>query len=289
MVYSCLGFASSLGARHSGSEKAPKVLSEELAFDELQWGQILSIEEKRGDPYEQLAYYSYYFAQGCRMAQSHSLPLFAFGGDHSIAIATWSAISEAIKEEGDLGLLWFDAHMDAHTPATTESGFIHGMPLAALLGYGDDRLTQLLSDRPKLKPQHVKLIGVRSFEEGERALLEKLGVKVYFMEEVERRGLRVVVQEALSSLEGQTAGYGISFDVDAVDPRFVAATGTPVAGGLDSGEVIDAMELFVAKPPLAFELVEYNPLLDADGTTLAFIRALLTPLVTRKLGSCLKK
>ncbi len=120
------------------------------------------------------------------------LPL-VLGGDHSCAIGTWKGIAGAMP--GPLGLIWIDAHMDAHTPETTESGKLHGMPLACVLGYGDPALTGIAGGA-RLAPEHVCLIGVRSFEKGEAALLRRLGVRVYPMREIKERGLDSVLREA---------------------------------------------------------------------------------------------
>ncbi len=147
-------------------------------------------------------------AQVCRDLARHaeaavargSLPL-VLGGDHSCAIGTWKGIAKATS--GPLGLIWIDAHMDAHTPQTTESGRLHGMPLAALLGHGDETLTGIASGA-RLDPRHVCLIGVRSFEAGEAALLRRLGVRIFPMREVRQRGFDATLREAR---EIACAGY----------------------------------------------------------------------------------
>lgn len=275
----CVGFASSLGARTTGSDGAPLFLKEHVKLSMLDWKSIVSTFSDAHDKNVALA-------QGCEEFASEVLRLtkeapffFAFGGDHSIAMSTWSAVSEGMRERGDLGLIWLDAHMDSHTPETTESGFIHGMPLAALLGHGDERFTQLLSKKPKVKPENVILIGVRDFEPQEYEFLRSLNVKIYFIEEVHERGLTAVLQESIAALAERTAGYGVSFDIDVVDPSVVKATGTPIPNGIDAKEAIAAMEVIAANPPVAFELVEYNPYLDKDGETLKFINQLLKTLV----------
>ncbi len=112
------------------------------------------------------------------------------GGDHSCAIGTWSAASVFVRNCGPVGLLWIDAHMDSHVPATSPGGAIHGMPVACLLGYGANRLTQLIDPAPKLRPQHLCLVGVRSFEAAEARLLAGVGVQVYFMDDIRRRARR---------------------------------------------------------------------------------------------------
>lgn len=274
----CLGLASSLGARTRGSEQAPAFLKEKLNLSGLEWRDIVTLSSTADDTYTILAQACEQFASATSFATSEEPFFFVFGGDHSIAMGTWSGVAEAIAPKGDLGLIWFDAHMDSHTPSTTHSGFIHGMPLAALMGYGDERFTQLLSKKPKLKPENVFLIGIRDFEPEEYKLLCDLNVRIYFIEEVLERGLPAILEEVLDALAQRTAGYGVSFDLDALDPTVVKATGTPVPNGISIEEAMRGMEVITARPPVAFELVEYNPLLDSDGETLAFIQQLLADL-----------
>ena len=134
---------------------------------------------------------------------------------------------------GDLGLLWIDAHMDSHTPGTSHTGRLHGMPLAWLLGEDDDPLYGLASG--VLRPEHVCIVGVRSFEREEAARLERLGVRVFHFEEVVRRGLEAVLDEALGIVTAGTERFGVSIDLDVITPEEVPHVGTPVAGGLASG------------------------------------------------------
>jgi arginase len=184
------------------------------------------------------------------------------GGDHSCAGGTWSGVARTLH--GPLGLVWIDAHMDSHTPRTSHTGRLHGMPLAWLLGEDDDPLYGLTSG--VLDPSHVALIGVRSFETEEAERLERLGVRVFMMEELHSRGLRTVFDEALAIASRGTARYGISIDLDAVAPEEAPGVGTPVAGGIAAAELIGAMKSIGRAPQLAaVELVEYCPPLDAQG------------------------
>jgi arginase len=141
-------------------------------------------------------------ANNVRQKKSFSV----IGGDHTSAIGVWSGVYDALHQQGDIGLIWVDAHMDSHTPETTLSGRVHGMPLASLLGYGYPSLSTILHDAPKLKPEHVCLVGVRSFESGEAALLKRLNVRIYFMDEVKSRGIEVVMQEAVTHVKRNTIG-----------------------------------------------------------------------------------
>jgi arginase len=195
--------------------------------------------------------------------RSGNLPC-VLGGDHSCAGGTWSGVARTLR--GPLGLVWIDAHMDSHTPRTSHTGRLHGMPLAWLLGQDDDPLYGLATG--VLDPRHVCLIGVRSYEPEEDARLASLGVRVFMIHEVLSRGLEVVFQEALAIATAGTAGFGVSIDLDVVSPDEAPGVGTPVAGGIAGGELARALTRLHGAPGLAaIELVEYCPRLDADGST----------------------
>jgi arginase len=204
------------------------------------------------------------------------------GGDHSCAIGTWSGVHRALANHGPVGLIWIDAHMDSHTFATTPSGQIHGMPLACLLGHGETALTRIGGAEAKLRPEQVCLIGVRSYEAGEAALLHRLGVRVYDMDEIRRRGLAEVFEEALAIVRQGTAGFGVSVDLDALDPGEEPGVGTPVAGGLRRAELADALSHLRGDPAfVAMEIVEYNPRRDRRHATADAAGALLDAITPR--------
>jgi arginase len=188
------------------------------------------------------------------------------GGDHSCAVGTWRGVAAAY--EGPVGLVWIDAHMDAHTHATSPSGNLHGMPLAHLLGeWGGP---------PVLAPGHVCQIGIRSYEPEEEALLARLGVRIYRMPEVRTRGLDAVMREALAIATSGTRAFGLSLDIDAIDPASAPGVSTPAAEGLDPDALIAALRLAAATPGLAaVEVAEYNPVFDPGGATAALVAAAL--------------
>jgi arginase len=193
------------------------------------------------------------------------------GGDHSCAVGTWTGAAAA---RGPLGLVWIDAHMDSHTPDTSPSGRAHGMPLAALLGQGDQPLAGL--EDGMLLPRRVCLVGVRSYEAEEAALLERLGVRVFRIEEVARRGLAKVMDDALAIAKEDTVGYGVTLDMDALDPREAPAVATPASFGIGGDELLREFERIGRDAQLAaLELVEYCPRLDHDGRTERLIQRLL--------------
>src|SRR5256885_3823135 len=184
------------------------------------------------------------------------------GGDHSCAGGTWTGVARSLR--GDLGLVWVDAHMDSHTPGTSHSGRLHGMPLAWLLGQDDDPLYGLASG--VLDPRHVCLVGVRSYEPEESERLARLGVRVYLMEEVRQRGLRRALDDALRIASQDTAGFGISIDLDVVTPEDAPGVAVPAEGGLGGAARPPAPEGIGRRSrPGALELVEYCPRLDKGG------------------------
>ena len=199
------------------------------------------------------------------------LPL-VLGGDHSMAIGTISGVGAHYREQKKkLGLLWFDAHGDANTPETTPSGNIHGMPLAVVLGRGAKELVEVggfAADETRLDPSRVALIGVRSVDEYERGILKELGVAVFTMENIDRRGIHAVTKEAIEVASLGAEAFHVSFDVDVLDPAVAAGVGTPSRGGLTYREAHTAMELVAESGRLcSFEMAEVNPVLDVRNST----------------------
>jgi arginase len=263
-----IGAAWGLGGAEPGCAQAPEVLAPLLAARMQERGipiiQGPILHPLTNERRKQFAVSRLCSALGTAVADALRLGRLPciLGGDHSCAGGTWSGVARTLR--GELGLVWVDAHMDSHTPRTSHTGRLHGMPLAWLLGEDDDPLYGLASG--VLDPGNVCLVGVRSFETEEADRLERLGVRVFMMDEVRRRGLRAVFDEALAIATGGTARYGISIDLDAVAPEEAPGVGTPVAGGIPAAELIDAMRSIGRAPELAaVELVEYCPPLDAQG------------------------
>ncbi len=196
------------------------------------------------------------------------LPL-VLGGDHSIAIGSVAGSTNHFAKQGEsLGLIWFDAHADANTPDTTPSGNIHGMSLAISLGLGDGDLVNLGGRAPKVLPRNTVLIGIRDLDPGERETLKKTGVTCYTMRDLDERGMRDVVDEAIRLAGDGTAGVHLSFDLDVVDPEDAPGTGTPVWGGITYREAHLAMEMIADRAQIvAIDLVEVNPVLDTQNMT----------------------
>jgi len=269
-----IGVASCAGAPDPGCAEGPDALRHYMTFHDtplqrVEWDAILRVPRAQQDtPLHAVAALNIRLAsEVATVLGAGNFPL-VVGGDHSCAIGTWSGVHRVLANKGPLGLIWIDAHMDSHTFATTPSGQIHGMPLACLLGYGDTALTAIDGAEAKLRPEHVCLIGVRSFEAGEAALLHQLGVRVFDMNEIRRRGLTKVFDEALSIVRNGTAGFGVSVDLDALDPEEEPGVGTPVPGGLRCAELAAALRHLRGDPAfVAMEIAEYNPRRDRGHAT----------------------
>ena len=202
---------------------------------------------------------------GC---QAGRVPL-VLGGDHAQAIGTISGLARYHQARGErIGVIWVDAHTDMNTPDTSPTGNVHGMPLAALLGYGPSELTGLAGGPPALRPEDIAIIGARDVDAGEVGLVKELGVRVYPMSELDQRGTAVCVREAVARVSEHTAGIHLSFDLDGVDPNDAPGVGTPVPGGLTVRESHLICEMVSQTGRmLGMEMVELNPTLDERNKT----------------------
>ena len=213
----------------------------------------------------------------CRLRRGGILPV-VVGGDHSCAIGTWSGIAAA--GDAPLGLLWIDAHLDSHTPETSETQRLHGMPLAVLLGEGDPRLFALPPGVPAIDPRFCAVIGVRSFEAGEPVRLRRLGVRFYTRHDIRKRGLGVVMAEAWRRVAAAPGGFGISLDLDVLDPLLAPGVSVPERRGLNPATLSRLLRRQPAKHRLrALEVVELNPQRDPRGQTRRLLPALITSLL----------
>jgi arginase len=195
--------------------------------------------------------------------QRRHFPL-VLGGDHSLSLGSVRGAARDRK----IGLIWIDAHADFNTAETTPSGNIHGMPLAALCGLGDTRLTRLWDETPALDPRHVAVLGARDLDEGEKANLRDAGVLVMGMEQIDRLGMGSAVERAIERATGETDGVYLSFDMDALDPLHAPGVGTPVPAGLSQREAHLACELIGGTGKLVgMDMVEVNPILDVQNRT----------------------
>ena len=192
------------------------------------------------------------------------------GGDHSLAAGSVAAAADWAKKTRNLpmGLLWVDAHGDMNTPATSLSGNVHGMPLAALLGSEPAELSKIGTVTPKVLPAHTVIIGVRNLDEREKVAVRDSHVHVFTMKDIDRQGIASIVEQAVNLAGNGTAGIHVSFDMDVCDPLIAPGVGTPVKGGLDYREAHMVMEIVADSGLLtSLDLVEVNPTLDVRNTT----------------------
>ena len=196
--------------------------------------------------------------------QGGRFPL-VLGGDHSLSVGSVRGAAKHKK----IGLIWVDAHADFNTAETTPSGNIHGMPLAALCGLGDPRLVSLWDETPPvLDPRRVAVVGARDLDPGEKQNLRGAGVMVQSMEQIDRFGMITVLGKAIAHVSRDVDGIYLSFDMDALDPRFAPGVGTPVPGGLTFREAHLACEVIAETGKLiGMDMVEVNPILDIQNQT----------------------
>ena len=197
-----------------------------------------------------------------------ALPI-VLGGDHSLgagsvaATAAWMA-----TRQQPLGVIWVDAHADINSPATSPSGNVHGMPLAALLGGEPHELSRIGGDQPSIRPEHTVLVGIRNLDDREKEIVKASGVHAFTMKDIDRLGIAEVMDRALAAASNGTGGVHVSFDLDVCDPAIAPGVGTPVKGGLDYREAHFVMEAVAESGRLvALDLVEVNPALDLRNTT----------------------
>lgn len=274
-----IGIASGIGASDPGCGDGPGVLEAIGVAEKLRSADRHAAWKTTISPLEGSDKVAVVAECASRLASAVSATLTAgdfpilIGGDHSCAIGSWRGVAQALAGK-PLGMLWIDAHLDSHTPDTSHSGALHGMPLACLLGVGPEKLTD---GATILQPQHVAVIGARSFEPEEYALLKGLGVRVFFMEEIARRGLDDVMQEALTIVQNGTAGFGLSLDLDAIDPLDAPGVSTPSPSGLRATELASVLARLRDHPGLlALEIAEYDPYRDEDGKTVSVVIELLS-------------
>jgi len=206
--------------------------------------------------------------QVVKTLEAGKVPLI-LGGDHSIAAGTVSGVAEFYRRQNQsIGLLWIDAHADINTPESSPSGNVHGMPLAAIMGLWPSDLANIYGFSPKVRPENCVLIGVRDIDAVEKNNIRRAGIEVFTMRDIDERGMRTVMEEALRVAGRGTAGYHVSLDMDWIDPEDAPGVGTPVRGGATYREAHLAMEIIADHSRmLGFEVVEVNPVIDEHNRT----------------------
>jgi arginase len=279
-----IGVPLDLGQSRRGVDMGPSAMRvaglesklEELGYDVKDGGNVpVAMLETRpeGDP---RAKYLAEITETCtkeadmvlKALENHTTPV-VLGGDHSIAAGTVSGVAEFYRRQHkNIGLIWIDAHSDINTPDTSPSGNVHGMPLGALMGLFDSPLGSIYGFSPKVKAENCVLVGIRDVDIHERDNIRRAGVRAFTMRDIDERGMRTVMEEALRIAGRGTVGYHISLDMDWIDPEDAPGVGTPVWGGATYREAHLAMEIIADHGRmLSFEIVEVNPVLDERNQT----------------------
>jgi len=286
-IVNIIGFPVDLGAGRRGVDMGPSAMrisqiSERLShlgYKIIDDGNIhIEIIERQSPGNPQLKYLDEILKRSKILAEKVEACLNAghfplvLGGDHSMSIGSVSGISSYCKKNKlRLGVIWIDAHADMNTAATSPSGNIHGMPLAALLGLGDKSLTEFYGFAPKVKAEDCVVIGARSIDPLERKNIREIGLKVYTMAEVDKLGIHRIISRVLKQFKDTVDHIHISFDVDSVDPAVAPGVGTPVPGGLSYRETHLLMESIAECGCMSsLEITEVNPILDHQNKTAMF-------------------
>ncbi len=250
-----------------------------LGYEVEDWGNIPVEQKEASSEGEPHAKYLAQIASACeKLAARVSdalergfLPL-VLGGDHSVAVGTVSGLSSHYRaRRRKAGLIWLDAHADMNTPDSSPSGNVHGMPLACLLGHGPAPLVDLLGYHPKIEPRNTVIVGLRDVDATEKPQVRDSGVRAFTMRDIDERGLRAVMNEAIAIACDGTEGLHLSLDMDFCDPAEAPGVGTPVRGGATYREAHLALELICdSRRMISMEVVEVNPVIDERNRTAEF-------------------
>jgi len=285
-----IGYASCDGAMDQRCNTGPSAIQDLHLVDRLSqmnfnvsWDKNIVSDHQPMDSSDTLSVISNNCKELARQTKSaveENSQIVVIGGDHSCAIGTWSGVHSALKNESanaKLGLIWIDAHMDSHTADTSKSGAIHGMPVATLLGHGEPSLCNIENTAPKILPENLCLVGIRSYEPEEKTLLDHLGVKVFYMSDIEPQGIESILSQAQAHISNNSTHIGISFDLDAIDPQDAPGVGSPERDGINGESLIKALKACdFQKNFLGIEITELNSSRDhVDKTAKLAIEAIL--------------
>ena len=279
-----IGVPMDLGASRRGVDMGPSALRvaglqsrlKQLGRQVEDVGNV-AVPQAEEQPYgEKKARYLDEIAQTCKglaemvrkTLDEDMLPL-VLGGDHSIAVGTVAGAASHFQKAGKrVGVIWLDAHGDMNTPESSPTGNVHGMPLASIMGFGPPELVDLAGVKPMVEPRNVALVGIRDLDSKERRFAKESGVHVFTMRDIDERGMREVMAEAIRFATDDTAGICVSLDMDFVDPSDAPGVGTPVRGGVTYREAHLALEMIAdSRAMVSFELVEINPVIDLHNAT----------------------
>jgi len=279
-----IGVPMDLGASRRGVDMGPSALRvaglqarikqlglqvEDIGNISVKQPEEMSYGEKRAKYLAEIADACKDLAAIVEKALDENMTPVVLGGDHSIAAGSLSGVAGYFrKKEKKIGLIWLDAHGDINTPESSPSGNVHGMPLAAAMGYGATELVELQGFKPKVEPQNISLVGIRDLDSQEKKLAKKSGVHVFTMRDIDERGMREVMSDALKYAMDDTDGISVSLDMDFVDPSDAPGVGTPVRGGVTYREAHLAMEMLAdTEAMVSLEVVEINPVIDEHNRT----------------------
>ncbi|MCX7708530.1 MAG: arginase [Clostridia bacterium] len=292
---SILGVPIDLGKSNRGADRAPEVIRESgllkslepfvkdiLDLGDMAFSTLIKVEknlESMMNAAEIEVCFSKVSDAVSGIIKEQRFPL-VLGGDHSIAIGTIAGIAKHYKR---LGVLWIDAHVDANTPETSESGCIYGMPAAVNLGFGCKELVRVGGYFPKIRTEDIVYIGTRDVDAGEKDFLKRHGLQVYSMKDVQNRGIERITHEALGSLMTNCDGIHLSFDIDSMDPQEAPGVRTPCDFGLSFEECRTALKaLHSSGKIVSAEFVEFYPHLDRENKTADMEIGLINTLLTGK-------
>ncbi len=278
-ILQTLGVVSCLGGPMRYCGYAAEMLRDEFARQkpgqkrlELQWHTVHpenhgSKEEKLSRLHQSISRFTQYWTE-------QNQAFLVIGGDHSCALGTWGGVLNGMRQPDKFGLIWLDAHMDAHTFATSPSGNIHGMPLAALLGKADKKLAKMYPSSDFIKPENLALIGVRNYEIEEYDLLKQASVEIIFASRI--NGLAHALIKTIDKLSLSCQAIGISIDLDFIDPEDAPGVETPAQGGIKAGELLEALSLINRHPKICgLEISEFNPENDSKNKTLHLMKDII--------------
>jgi arginase len=258
--------------RGAGLQAAIKKLGltvEDIGNLEVKQPEEMPVGEKRAKYLQEIAETCLDIAKTVEKSLTESFLPVVLGGDHSIAAGVAAGVASFYRQQKkDIGYLWLDAHGDMNTPDSSPSGNVHGMPLAAIRGYGAPELVDLMGFNTKAEPGNIVIVGARDLDAQERKIVKKSGIHVFTMRDIDERGMRDVMSEALKYAMDDTAGVAVCLDLDFVDPADAPGVGTPVRGGVTYREAHLAMEMIAdSEAMVSLEVVEINPILDEHNRT----------------------
>jgi len=295
-----IGVPMDLGASRRGVDMGPSALRvaglqtrlkqlghqvEDIGNISVKQPEEMSYGEKRAKYLDEIAETCKDLGEAVQKSLEENFFPLVLGGDHSIAAGAASGVASFFrKDKKDIGYIWLDAHGDMNTPESSPSGNVHGMPLASIMGYGPTELVDLMGFKPKVEPGNIVIVGARDLDAQERKMMKKSGVHVFTMREIDERGMREVMSDALKYAMDDTAGIAVSLDMDFVDPSDAPGVGTPVRGGVTYREAHLAMEIIADHGRMvALEVVEVNPVIDEHNRTAALAVELISSAFGKKI------